>query len=420
MRLSNKALVYFLLAAMITLSGGGAGLYTLIRQSILRQVDETLQDEKDIIEEEIQHTDSIPDFTTTFNHKIEVIVYMHPVEPEDRLKDTVVYDDKSKMSQIHRQLIYANNTNEGKGYIIRTSLSIEEELTLLDKILFIIFSISFSLLILLVILNYGISRRLWKGFYTTLRKIDSFDIKTNYEFEQAPTRIKEFKQLNAVLERLTEKIRNDYKNLKEFSENATHEIQTPLSVIRSQVEQMLQSPDINSQRAGNLQTIGKAVTRISRINHALILISRIQNDQFTVSKLINLNEKIRENIAFFGELTASKEISVDTEMDEDVLKEMNPDLADILVGNLFSNAVKHNIQGGSILIRLNHEYLEISNSGQESDADPSRFFERFNKANPDSGSPGLGLAIIRKITDLYKMEITYSIEGELHLVRIKF
>ena len=162
------------------------------------------------------------------------------------------------------------------------------------------------------------------------------------------------------------------------------------------------------------------MTRISRINHALVLISRIQNDQFTASEKINLNEKINENLRIFDDLASAKQIKVSVQMEDSVVKEMNPDLVDVLLGNLFSNAVRHNIPGGFIHINLGKHTLEIRNSGKESNPDTARLFERFNKANPSSGSPGLGLAIVRKITEVYKIEINYRIEKDVHIVTLEF
>ena len=86
---------------------------------------------------------------------------------------------------------------------------------------------------------------------------------------------------------------------------------------------------------------------------------------------------------------------------------MNRNLADILISNLFTNAIKYNPDGGKILIELNEHYLIISNTGEPLNIEPQKIFERFLK-DKQSESLGLGLAIVKKICDFYGFTIEYS------------
>jgi signal transduction histidine kinase len=420
MYLLNKAILYYLLFTLLIFSIGGIGVYYSIKHVILQQVNETLISEKEFIESQIRLSDSIQDFTSVFNHKIQVDLYNRPLKYAIRLKDSLIYDSQSKEFAEFRFLIYSNSISAKKSFVIVTSQPIEDENKLVYNIFYNTLLAFAILVIILVLVNYSISKRLWKAFYKILRRILLIDVKTDQVFEPVPSDIIEFQQLNKVLTTLNQKIRSDYSELKEYSDNASHEIQTPLSVIRSKSEQILQSPGLNDKIAESLHIINQSVTKISRINHSLMLISKIQNNQFITAETINLNKKINETLIFYNELIDLKGIKVKFHEEVNVELKFNEDLIDILLANLLSNAIKHNIEGGWIDIRLTTYELEIQNSGKEIDINPELLFQRFKKINQSSDSPGLGLSIIRKITDLYQIEINYLITKNVHSLLLKF
>ena len=141
-------------------------------------------------------------------------------------------------------------------------------------------------------------------------------MRTNSEFNPVPTSITEFIQLNRVLKTLTDKIRSEYVNMKEFSENASHEIQTPLAVIRTRIEQILQSPGIHKKLAGDLISVSQAVDKISRINQALTLISKIDNSQYSELTTININRKITEMLSQFQDFIDARNLKINSDMAE--------------------------------------------------------------------------------------------------------
>ena len=420
MNLLNKAILYYLLFILLAFSLGGIGLYYSIKHVILKQVDETLLSEKEFIESQIRLSDSIPDFTSVFNHKIEVVLYNNPLKYSQQLKDSVIYNKSTREFNEYRFLIYSNTISANKSFVIVTSQPIEDENKLIYNIFYTILFAFAILVFILVVINYSISKRLWNPFYSILKRILLIDVKTTEIFEPESSNIIEFQQLNDVLATMNEKIRLDYIELKEYSDNASHEIQTPLSVIRSKSEQILQLPGITDKIADNLQIINQSVTKISRINHALILISKIQNNQFVTSISIDLNKKIADSLIFFNDLIESKGLKVEFHEDEKVELEFNEDLMDILIANLISNSIKHNIENGWINLRLNKAELIIQNTGLEINIDPVKLFRRFKKYNQSSDSPGLGLSIVKKITELYNIEINYQIYKNIHSLIIKF
>jgi signal transduction histidine kinase len=398
----------------------GTVLYTSIRHLVLRQVTESLLTEKQIIEEQLEHTDTVPDFSDIFNHEIQVNVYAHPLQKSQHFLDTFLFDSTAQRMVAFRFLVYKNNTADNRGYIITTSKSIEQEKDLLYEILGIIILLFAVLSLLLIIIISSISRRLWATFYNTLEKMAQYDLKTGQEFIPTDTSITEFRQLNSVLRSLTDKIRSEYVNLKEFSENASHEIQTPLSVIRLRIDQMLQSPYITKELAEQLVMIGQSVNKISRINQSLTLISKIENNQFSESVPVDIDRKIRDVLAQLNDFAESLKLEITLDSREPVIVDMNPDLADSLISNLLANAVKHNLEKGRIDISLDNTRLIIQNTGTDPGVDPEKLFLRFKKARHSNDSPGLGLAIVKKIADLYNMQISYTFKDDIHTFHLVF
>jgi signal transduction histidine kinase len=317
-------------------------------------------------------------------------------------------------------LVYTDNTTDNKGYMITTSKSIDHEKSLLYEILGIIVILFAVLSLLLIIIIISISHSLWGSFYITLNNIRKFDVKTSQEFTPVATRITEFAQLNEVLTALTEKIRSEYLNLKEFSENASHEIQTPLAIIRMRTEQILQSSYINDELAEHLISIGQSVSKISRINQALSLISKIENNQYPELSVVNVNQKIQGILSQFHDFIVSRKLKVQFDAGEEVEIQMNPDLSDFLFSNLLGNAIKHNVDGGWITITLNKKELILQNSGKDPGVNTNQLFFRFKKAEHSTDSPGLGLAIVKKVTDLYGMNISYHYTDLTHTLTITF
>ena len=420
MKLLNRAIIYYSIATLLLFFLMGSLLYNSIRHTVLHQVSDGLLTEKQIIEEQILRSDSLPDFSEIFNHKIEVTLYRKRIVPSEVFIDTLITDPNTKKATPYRFLKYRNNTHENRGYSIKTSQNIEEEKELLYEILIVVIFSFAALLLLLIIIIYSISRGLWGSFYSTLNRIQSYDIKTESQFIPVKTTITEFGQLNAVLKTLTDKIKSDYVNLKEVTENTAHEIQTPLAVIRAKIEQMIQSTDISNKLAKDLNSINQSVTRISRISQSLGLLSKIENNQYAVTKKILLHLKIEELLVQFSDFIKSKHLDIQYENSEEVQLEMNPDLAEFMLVNLLNNAIKHNSDHGWIKIRLNRYELVFQNSGKELNVDPAMLFHRFRKVESSSDSPGLGLAIVKKVTDFYGMSIAYEYAEGIHTLHISF
>jgi len=219
---------------------------------------------------------------------------------------------------------------------------------------------------------------------------------------------------------MSKKLQQDYRSLKEFNENASHEIQTPLAIIKSKLELLIQNEALKEDEMKIINSVYEATNRMSRLNQGLLLISKIDNNQFPVAEKINLQQLIEKNLEHFEELIALKKLNVTVAMSETIEPEMNRTLAEILMSNLLSNAIRHNVEEGDITVRLEAGQLIISNTGHALTSSPDELFERFRKSDRNSESAGLGLAIVKRILNIYHFPIDYTVNGQIHKMKISF
>jgi signal transduction histidine kinase len=399
---------------------GGMFLYFAIRKDIYRQIDISLVTEKDIIQDQVEQTETIPDFSVTFGHQIDVRFLDLPTLETEVIKDTIIHDEKSGDDFPYRYIHYTGSTIRKRGYSITILQVLSEKMDLLEAISLYTFCLFISLLFISLLLNYLISRKLWNPFYKSVAKADSFNILSDNELDLPETDILEFQQLNRVIERMAQKMRNDYLNLKEFNENAAHEIQTPLAVIRSKTELLMQNKKLSKDSIDLIKSINEATSRLFKLNQGLLLISKIENQYYHEVKKISLREIVAACLDNYKEIMQLRNIRVEFEASSQAMVEMNEVLADILVSNLLSNAVRYNIDKGLLKCRIDDQFLVITNSGLPLNSDPELLFRRFHKGSDNPQSVGLGLSIVRKITDNYKMKISYTCSGNIHEVSLAY
>ena len=395
-------------------------MYTIIEKQVYKQIDASLIAEKTIIQDQIEQSGKIPDFGASFGHQIEVRIYDTPLVPVQEIYDTLVNESASDEKYFFRYLHFAGNTPADKGYTINIFRTLEEKNALLEAMGIYMFFLFLSLFIISFLFNYFISKRLWAPFYESVKSAENFDIQSGKPLDLPATNIREFRQLNSVFLRMTGKMRNDYINLKEYNENAAHEIRTTLSIIRSKVELLAQHEEMGEESLNILKSINDAATRLFKLNDGLLLISKIQNLYYHEEKKISLKDIVEQNIKNYDEILSLKQISFNMEAADPAIVKMNETLAEILISNLLSNAVRYNIDGGFINCTIDKGSLTISNSGLPLKTDPEILFRRFHKSGDNPQSVGLGLSIIRKISEAYNMKISYINMENVHTLKLNY
>ena len=337
----------------------------------------------------------------------------------DRYSDTLIYDRAGQRYQLFRQLGFHEQVNS-QNYYIQIFKSLEETDTLIIRIITTMTVLIVLLIIALLVVNRYSSRLVWGAFYNTVDKINHYDLNAHEDFALQETDVKEFADLNRGLKTMTERIKNDYLNLKEYTENASHEIQTPLAIINSKLELLLQSGDMDEKQYKALADAYEASIRLSKYNSTLILLAKIENKQFPDSKEVRLEVIVESLLESLDDLIRDRKIAVVRNIKADVTVQMNPYLAEMLVVNLVKNAVRHNIKGGKLIVDIQDDFLQISNSGPSLALDEELLFKRFYKSSSSPESLGLGLAIVQKICALYGFEVSYHFDQGLHCLKVSF
>src|SRR5215212_9640924 len=338
----------------------------------------------------------------------------------DEPRDTVIYVESLKKAIPFAALTSQLQWNR-KSYDVTTFVSSTEINHLIIKVFITEALILLLLLLTIVFLNRRSSRILWQPFISTLQKMDEYDITKNATLDiPKETGILEFNQLNNELNKLISRVNSAYYNQKQFVENASHEIQTPLSIIRSKLELLINQPDLTTKSASLIGDITEANDRLSQMNRTLLLLAKIENNQFPEVEDISLSQLLHNVIVSFQEHYEEKLPSLRSDIDENVIIEANKVLIEILLSNLLKNAIEHNVPAGFITVQLKGKNFCIENTGAVLEASPDELFERFRKSSYQSKTTGLGLALVKQISLLYHYELSYEHEQGRHKINIKF
>lgn len=417
MKLLGRTSLYYIAFSLITYVVIAGSFYVLVERMIYSEVEDRLKVERRDFEHYVRLHGVWEESCYFVEDKITLLSVADTLSPLLAFKDTLMDNRYNRQLIPFREHTFYSSVG-GALYKVSIRKSLIESKSLLKSItLTMLLTLSVGLLVL-YLFQRRFSKVLWRPFYQTLAKAKAFDVSDGSPLTLSPQSIFEFNELNTELVKMTEKISLDYRNLKEFTENASHEIQTPLALINSRVEELIQEKNVASNQMAWIQDIHESTLRLSRLNQALLLLSKIENGQFYEREAVSVNALIVSKLASFEEIFNLKGIQVSFRQTGTLTLQMNGPLADILFTNLLNNAVKHNIKQGRIDILIEPEQFVIENTGGELKVEPEVLFERFRKHNPSSNSLGLGLAIVKKICDIHKLSIRYTYLARLHTFRM--
>ena len=219
---------------------------------------------------------------------------------------------------------------------------------------------------------------------------------------------------------MTDKARRDYIALKEFSENAAHEMQTPIAVAKGKLELLLESPDLQENQLPLIQSAQEALSKLSRLGQSLSLLTKIENNEFTSQETTNFSEVVQQSVRLFQDLCELKGLTLRSQIEPSVYLSINAAIADIMISNLLKNAVRYNLTDGWIEVVLTKKELTVKNPGVPPNVPTQQLFERFRKSNQSGESLGLGLAIVKKICDVNHWHVRYDFVEGVHQLTVRF
>lgn len=427
--LLNKPLRTFIIYASVVLLSSIPVYFFVVDAIWLQELDEN----NDIIAEraryqleridyEIHNQDSLFRFWNTIqpNSRIERLektaelpgnrkytIYKHHVNPD------------YKWTKDRFRVLETAITINGQPCLLIIESNVEETyetvaiIGLITGVFFIILSAGF------ILLSRRMSGKIWAPFRDMLSKLKEFRVDEGKVVAFSHTDVLEFRELQGALEKLMDNNIQVFKLQKEFTENASHELQTPLAIIQTKLGLLLQSDAISMDQYRLVEEADKALARAIRINRNLLLLAKIENNQFTSKEEINVGEEITEVIDLLGDEFQRRSITLDASIDDTLVLYANRFLITTIIQNMVTNALRYCTMDGNVSIVAEKDRFVIANSGVR-ELKRDKLFQRFAVLDKNNPSTGIGLAMVHGICKQSGWDISYSFQENMHRFIIIF
>jgi signal transduction histidine kinase len=416
MKLLSKTSLLIITASIFIFWLGNIVFFSVSKEMISKHINSELLIHMDKIKGQIQNIE--PDLWAVNFSEISINTVDRSIIQNPVFSDTVLYSDIQKTFIPHRALRFSHQT-EDRNYLIIIYKSLLSSDKLIERITVSSIVMVIAFIIVIYVLNRFIFTNVWSSFSSSLLKVEEYDIKSLDSLTLPGSEIDEFDKLNKVLLKMVERIQSDYRSLKELTANTSHEIQTPLAIIKSKAEILLQSEKLSEEDIKMVDSILNTTGRLSKLNQSLLLIARIENNQFEESEAIELRNAIGKATGNLEMLFEAGEYVVKTELNVCSIN-INPTLLDVLISNLLKNAILHGIHDSEIMIKLKDCRLAVTNRGEPLPFPSDQLFKRFIKGSNEKSSSGIGLEIVRKICNYYQIEVQHSYEKTQHTFSVDF
>lgn len=406
MRLFHVIRKYLLLTLFSIMILGGVSIFFIFKIFIHQSTDQILYEYKTRIENYVALNDTMIEFTTSVIQPQRV--EQRIINPTDNyplgIKDTLLYNENSGAFLPYRQL-YFTIEYKNRLHLVNVNQQTFEFGDLLYVLIGSILALFLLFFVFTYLVDFYLKKKVWSPFNDTLEKLDDYDLEIGRNLSLTNSGIKEFDKLNEVVNKMVGKINSDYENTKNFSEDISHEIQTPLAIIKSRIDIIRQQHTLDKDSIVSLSVISNAVSRLSNLNKSLLLLTKIRNDQFQDIVKVNVKQVITDFLENIEELIDAKAITVNIACD-DLFIDMDLTLSDILISNLLVNAIRHNTNEGFVKIQLSDDKLIIENSCLPQE-NKENLFDRM-VSNKSKDSIGLGLNLVKSICDKNGFGVSYS------------
>lgn len=422
MKLLNHTSKYFSVALLIIIGVWAALFYVNMLDEVYDSLDDGLANYKILIIEKAKQDSSVLQKTLfeESNYSIHEIPEQAGLNVKDVYQDTLMYMRNEEDFEPVRMLTTAFE-NRGHYYQLKVISSMVEEDDLIEDLLFSTIWLYLAMLVSILIVNNVLLKKIWSPFYSLLDQLRNFRPGKDAPIKTDFTRVDEFRLLNETVETLLKTTLDTFESQKQFIENASHELQTPLAISMNKLELLAEKNTLSSD---DMETVGKVMQtlqRLSRLNKSLLLLSKIENRQFRDIQQLNINVIVRNITGEFADLATFRKVHISIQEKYDLQTAMPQELAEILISNLLKNAILHNRPEGTVELIIESSSLTIKNTGYKTPLNSERIFDRFHKETPDDNTTGLGLglAIVKAIADVCQIAVVYSYE-KTHVMTVHF
>lgn len=411
----------YLVVALLFVIAIWAGLfYAVILEEVYDNIDDGLKNSKMlIIRESYAHPEIL--------HTREFGINQYKIQPlpkgsydfSDKFINTFEFMEYDDDNEPVRLLQTVFNDPQGNPYKLTVRASMVEEDELMEDLLTALVALYVMLVVSIALLYRLVHKKAWYPFYSLLQNLKGYRPGSGTVVEMPKTHISEFQALSEELKELLQRNEATYASQKQFIENASHELQTPLAISLNKLDLFAENASLNEGELTELGRISETLQRLVRLNKSLLMLSKIENRQYQETETVNFNALTEQLLEDFADLAEYKNISLHTKFDADLSFNMNKGLAMVLVSNLIKNALVHNHTAGSVTVYITHSTLAVENTGTQQPLDADRIFKRFYRDMANEQGTGLGLSIVQSVAGMYGITPHYSFNGQ-HKISLNF
>lgn len=410
-----------LVGIAIVLTGWAFFFYIGIMEEINDEVDDSLEDYSELIIIRSLAGLELPSNDSGTNNQYflkEITADYASARPGIIYRDSMVYIREKQETEPARILITIFKDRDGKYHELSVYTPTIEKADLMKSVFCLMVILFASLLVVILLINVWIFRRSMKPFYVLLSWLDKYRLGTRNVQLDNPTDTTEFRKLNETVIRFATHSEEVFEQQKQFIGNASHEIQTPLAVCMNQLELLLEDETLTEVQLKSVVKTCETLEYVNKLNKTLLLLSKIDNNQFVEEKKVDVNTLVNRYLADYQDVYAYKNIRVNVVEKGRFIVGMNEVLATILVTNLLKNSFVHNAEGGVLHITLTPQSVSFKNTALGGPLDAGHIFERFYQGHKKEGSTGLGLALVKAICRQSHLDVRYEYEEGWHIFNI--
>ena len=418
MKLFYRVLIHLLAGIFVVLSAWAFVFYWGMIEEVNDEVDDSLEDYSELIIMRSLAGKDLPSNDNGSNNQY----FLREVDAAYALskesicyRDSMVYIDEKNESEPARILTTLFKDKDERFYELSVYTPSIEKRDLKESIFYLLIGLFVILLVIILLINIWVFHRSMKPFYQLLEWLEHYRLGKNNEKLSIETHTTEFRKLNEAVSRYVAHSEEVFEKQKQFIGNASHELQTPLAICQNRLEMLLEDETLGEQQMSEIMKTYQTLEYLSKLNKSLLLLSKIDNHQFSEEKEVCLNEVLHRYMDDYQEVYAYRDIILTVEEEGELYWNMNETLAVVLITNLLKNAFVHNINKGSIRIVVSSSGIRFGNTASGSALDASRVFDRFYQGSKKKeGSTGLGLAIVDAVCRHSSLKIRYRFEEDMH------
>lgn len=411
------------MALLVLFAVWGVIFYYLMIDEINDETDDTLEDYSEYIINRIRSGEKLPesDNGTSSSYYLTKVSEGYAREhPRPRFLEQEVYIYSRKDAEQARIMKQVFLDRDGRYYELTVMIPTFDKDDLRETFLVWIVILYLGLLLSILIVTAVVLRRSLRPLYALLSWLDRFSLDREVPPLNLDTEIVEFRKLADSLVKSARRNVEMYEQQRMFIGHASHELQTPIAVAINRLELCAEDPQLTESQLEQLLKTRRALEDAAKLNKTLLLLSKIENRQFTESERVSVNETLHSLIEDFTEIYGHREIEVHLSEESHLWVRMNRMLLSVLLGNLLKNAFVHNRQGGDIRVEVSSNRVMVSNTSDSGELDSRCIFRRFYQKQHREGSTGLGLSLVDSIAKMYGIEVEYRYVEGRHLFQVVY